>query len=111
VAADPSLADLPVPDLHALRLAAQVLQHKAALDQRPLIADYFQRLAEVSLAELAARGEGVRVLTLVTPAGLPDAAPEQRRLLAEYLGLLIANERLSGRLRATLRGMRARDCR
>lgn len=112
VAADPHLADLPAPDLHGLRLAAQVLRHKAELERRDRIADYFDRLAEAALVELAVRGEGVRVLTLAAPIGLPaEATAEDRRRLAEYFTLLIANEQLSGRLRAALRGLRARDCR
>ena len=112
MAADPHLADLPTTDLHALRLAAQVMRHKAELGGRMAIAGYFARLFEASLVELAARGEGARVLTLAAPVGLPpEAGREDRRLLAEYLGLLIANEQLSARLRSALRGLRARDCR
>ena len=112
MAADPHLADLATTELHGLRLAAQVLRHKAELELRPLIADYFARLADTALAELASRGEAVRVLTVAPPLGLgPAAEHEDRRLLAEYLGLLIANEQLSGQLRAALRGLRTRDCR
>lgn len=112
MAADPLLGDLAPADLHSLRLAAQVLRHKAEIERRDLLADYFARLADYSLVELAARGEGVMILTAPPKLGLAPAADrEDRRLLAEFLGLLIANEHLSGSLRTALRGLRARDCR
>jgi hypothetical protein len=103
---------LATPDLHALRLAAQVMRHKAELDGRPLVADYFVRLDGLSTGELARRGELFKVIPPVTRLGLAVAADaEDRRLLAEYLGLLIGNERLSPALRDISRRLRSRDCR
>jgi hypothetical protein len=108
----PLLADLPTADLHALRLAAQVMRHKAELDDRPLVADYFTRLNAASTGELARRGEAFRVIPPVIEVTLdPGAEPEDRRVLAEYLGLLIGNERLSVALRDVSRKLRSRDCR
>ena len=106
------LADLSTADLHGLRLAAQVMKHKAELDDRPLVGDYFDRLGMAAAGELAARGEALRLVTAATPLGLgPSADAEDRRLLAEYLGLLIGNERLSQPLRELGRSLRSRHCR
>lgn len=106
------LTALTTADLHALRLAAQVMRHKAELDDRPLVADYFIRLGSASTGELAMRGEALRVIQAVTRLGLgPEAEGEDRRLLAEYLTLLIGNERLSPALREMSRSLRSRHCR
>jgi hypothetical protein len=106
------LGDLETADLHALRLAAQVMRHRAELDGRPLVADYFARLGLVATSELATRGEALRVIATPTPLGLaPDADAEDRRVLGEYLTLLVANERLPQSLREVSRQLRARDCR
>jgi hypothetical protein len=106
------LVPLATADLHALRLAAQVMQHKAQLDDRPHVADYFARLGTASTGELATRGEAFRVVPPVTELGLdPAADAEDHRLLAEYLGLLIGNERLSPSLREISRSLRSRHCR
>ena len=106
------LAELATADLFALRLAAQVMRHKAELDSRPLVADYFARLGNVATGELALRGEALRVIPAPTVLGLaPAADAEDRRMLAEYLTLLVANERLSQALRDVSRQLRARDCR
>jgi hypothetical protein len=104
--------DLGTADLHALRLAAQVMRHKAELDSRPMVADYFVRLGYVATGELARRGEALRVIATPTPLGLPPGADaEDRRVLGEYLTLLVANERLSPALREMSRQLRKRDCR
>jgi len=106
------LANLETADVHALRLAAQVMRHKAELDARPLVADYFDLLGNVCTAELARRGEALRVIPAVLPLGLDiNADAEDRRVLAEYLGLLIGNDRLSAGLRDIGRQLRSRDCR
>jgi len=101
------LASLPDADLVGLRLAAQVLGHKAEVSSRPNSAAYFADLQRVIQAALTSRLGGVRVLDdarlPVLPAG-SDA--EDRRLVNEYLGLLIANEQLSSELRAACRGLR-----
>jgi hypothetical protein len=106
------LDDLETADLHALRLAAQVMRHKAELDSRPMVADYFARLGTLATSELARRGEALRVIPTPTPLGLaPDADAEDRRVLGEYLTLLVANERLPQALRDVSRRLRTRDCR
>lgn len=106
------LTPLATADLHALRLAAQVMQHKAQLDGRPIVADYFTRLGNASTGELATRGEAFRVVPPVTQLGLdPAADAEDHRLLAEYLGMLVGNEWLSAALREVSRSLRSRHCR
>jgi hypothetical protein len=106
------LEDLATADLHALRLAAQVMRHKAELDAHPLVADYFAQLGYVATSELATRGEALRVIRTPTPLGLaPAADAEDRRVLGEYLTLLVANERLPQALRDVSKQLRARDCR
>ena len=106
------LTMLPTADLLALRLAAQVMRHKAQLDERPLVADYFDRLGNASAGELANRGEAFRVIPEVPLLGLdPSADAEDHRVLAEYFALLIGNERLSVKLRDASRSLRARHCR
>jgi hypothetical protein len=101
------LASLPDADLVGLRLAAQVLGHKAELDARPNSAAYFADLQRVIQATLTSRLGGIRVIDNdrlpVLPAG-SDA--EDRRLVNEYLGLLIANEQLSAELRTVCRSLR-----
>jgi hypothetical protein len=106
------LAGLATSDVHALRLAAQVMRHKAELDSRPLVADYFARLGNVATGELALRGEALRVIPAPALDGLAaDADGEDRRVLGEYLTMLVANERLPSTLRDLSRQLRARDCR
>jgi hypothetical protein len=73
-------------DLFGLRLAGQVLGHKAALAGRPRVARWFADFESVVAAELARRGVGV-VLTSTEPSlGCSDADAGDRRLLGEYLG-------------------------
>ena len=106
------LSVMATADLHALRLAAQVMRHKAQLDERPLVADYFERLDVASTGELSTRGDAILIIPPVTRLGLDPAADgEDRRLLAEYLGLLVGNERLSPALRQLSRSLRSRHCR
>jgi len=112
LSADDRLTALADADLVALRLAAQVLAHKAELADRARVAAYFESLERSVLAELASRTRRVRTLTerpLVTLDSAADA--EDRRLAAEYLGLLVANERLSPQVREICRALRARDSR
>ena len=105
-------AQLGIADVFALRLAAQVMRHKAELDSHPQVADYFARLGHVATGELALRGEALRVIPAPTSLGLaPSADAEDRRLLGEYLTLLVANDRLPVALRDFSRQLRARDCR
>ena len=92
-------------DLFGLRLAGQVLGHKAALASRPRVARWFADLESVAVAELARRGVGV-VLVRQAELGLAaQADASDRQLLAEYLGLLAANDALSDGQRAFCRSM------
>lgn len=110
ISADNRLTALADADLVALRLGAQVLAHKAELEDRPRVAAYFELLEQSVLAELASRTRGMRVETERPEVTLGDVADaEDRRLTAEYLGLLVANERLSPGLRDLCRALRARD--
>jgi hypothetical protein len=89
------VAELNDADLFGLRLAGQVLGHKAALAGRPHVARWFSDLEAVMGAELARRGVGV---VLVTEPGLalaPDADASDYALLSEYLAMLAANPGLS----------------
>ena len=77
-----------------------------------MVADYFARLGYVATGELARRGEALSVIPSSTPLGLaPGADAEDRRVLGEYLTLLVANERLPQALRDVSRQLRTRDCR
>jgi hypothetical protein len=94
------LADLEDADLFALRLAGQVLGHKAALVGRPGVARWFADFESVVAAELARRGIGV-VLVDEPQLALPeDAGEEDQRLVREYLSLLAANQGLSSAQRS-----------
>jgi len=95
-------------DLLGLRLAAQVMTHKAELTARSRVAGYFGRLEAAVGAELASRLTGIRAIATTSNLGLDDAAEEEdRRLVDEYLGLLGANEQLSPELREVCRRLRA----
>jgi hypothetical protein len=112
LSADDRLTALADADLVALRLGAQVLAHKAELAARARVAAYFELLEKSALAELASRARGIRTVTeRPQPTLAPVADAEDRRLTAEYLGLLVANERLSPELRDLCRALRARDSR
>jgi hypothetical protein len=101
------LVDLTSDDLVALRLAAQVMSHRAQLAGRPRVGLYFDSLESAVMAEQAARGqEGNRV---VSAAELVVPGADDRRLLAEYLGLLVGNEGLSDAVRRVCRSLAARD--
>lgn len=102
------LADLADADLLGLRLAAQIMAHKAELEGRAPVAVYFGRLESAVQAELASRLTGIRAIIEQPGLGFDDPpAEEDSRLIAEYLGLLIANEQLSPTLRAACRSLRA----
>jgi hypothetical protein len=90
-------------DLFGLRLAGQVLGHKAALAGRPRVARWFADLESTAAAELARRGVGI-VLTAEPELQLgADAEAADRELLADYLRLLAANPGLSDEQRAFCR--------
>lgn len=110
LSAEDRLTALADADLIALRLGAQVLAHKAELADRTVVAAYFGLLERSALAELASRTRGMRTVAERPQIALSDQADaEDRRLTAEYLGLLVANEHLSPQLRDLCRALRARD--
>lgn len=85
------------------------MAHKANLDGHRRVESYFEQLEDAARGALDARVAGVA-------AGPPTPGPAERlandtdrQLVAEYLGLLAANERLSSRLRDLCRGLIARD--
>lgn len=114
------LSELDQVDLAALRLGAQVMSHRAELAARPRVETFFKALQLTVDEELARRKQTPdgKPLVSVTElpladlpiAGLaPAAAPatdEDRRLTAEYLDLLGANERLSEPVRHAVRTLR-----
>lgn len=115
----PALAGLTDDDLEALRLGAQVLAHRAGPVRHPAVAVYFSELEAAVKAEIALRatspGEPERQAVAdrapIRLVATPPTDAEDRRLVAEYLGLLVANERLSPAVRDACRALRARDTR
>jgi hypothetical protein len=107
----PELGRLSDPDLQALRLGAEVMGHKALAENRPLVADYFRRLENTLRARIAgadsADDDSEDGGTL--PGVDPSADTADRVLIADYLGLLATNDRLSPELRDVCRQLRARD--
>jgi hypothetical protein len=100
-----AISALSDADLFGLRLAGQVLGHKAALAGRPLVARWFADFEAVVAGELAQRGVGI-VLTDQPGLELPsDADAADRRLLGEYLELLAGNEGLSDAQRMLCRSL------
>jgi hypothetical protein len=112
------LSDLDALDLQSLRLGAQVMEHKAELAAHPRVEFFFKGLQLTVDEELARRKSVPDDKPLVTldalplpPAGAgiaPAATPSQedRRLAAEYLDLLEANDRLSVPVRLACRTLR-----
>ncbi len=103
------LATLTVEELSSLRLAAQVMGHRAHLAGRPQVGLYFDGLESAVMAEQAARAQvgSFKVSTTVAMVAVPAA--DDRRLIGEYLELLVANEGLSDNIRRLCAGLRARD--
>ena len=99
------LSTLEPADLRALRLGAQVMSHKAALEQRPRVGVVFAALSAGVEAELARRdqacpeGTGSVILPFAEREDRLVEAGEDRRLLGEYLDLLCANAGLSAAVR------------
>ena len=115
------LSDLDSIDLQALRLGAQVMEHKAELAEHPRVEFFFKGLQLTVDEELARRKRVPDDKPLISAAALPLAgigadpggvAPtpnpteDDRRLAAEYLDLLGANERLSPSVREACRTLR-----
>jgi hypothetical protein len=101
------LRELAEADLVALRLAAQVLGHKAGLHDRPAVVSWFADLGHAVDFEMARRGVGF-VLGQPPEPNLPaDADEHDRGLLVEHLGLLSDNGQLSAAVRAFCSALRA----
>jgi hypothetical protein len=110
------LSDLDGVDLTALRLGAQVMSHKAELAARPRVETFFKTLQWKVDEEIARRRHESDTKPLASFAALPlataDAAAqappstEDRRLTAEYLDILGANDRLSPPVRQAFRTLR-----
>ena len=114
----PLAAELSDDDLQALRLGAELLAHRAAMEAHQRVASYFKRLESELRSTLEERADaairgGRRSLTVAVPQLWLDAVPDQADylLVAEYLGLLVANDRLSAASRELCRALRARDSR
>ncbi len=103
------LSTLTADDLAALRLAAQVMGHRAHLAGRPHVGLYFDGLESAVMAEQAARAQigDVNVSTTAAMVAVPGA--DDRRLIGEYLELLVDNVGLSDNVRRLCAGLRARD--
>jgi hypothetical protein len=112
-----TLTDLSASDLTDLRLAAQIMAHRAALADRPRVAMYFESLEAAVMAEQAARGQARQADVGLDGAAISDESAgsarlldgamgtEDRRLIAEYLGLLADNGRLPPAIRKLCRSL------
>lgn len=102
------IAALSAADLQALRLAAQVFQHKSALLGRPLLERYWADLGRAVDFALAGRGIGFVVGT--PPAVVLDARADEddQRVLDDHLGLLAANGQLPAAVREVCAALRQR---
>lgn len=112
-----SLSDLTPTDLASLRLAAQVMSHRALLAGTPGAALYFDSLATAVDGEQAARaqggGGGGRARgddtgTTVAPLLLAGSGgDDDRRVIGEYLAVLADNEQLPRSVREVTRALEA----
>jgi hypothetical protein len=107
------LSALEDADLRAVRLGAQIMSHKAALEGRPEVEGLFATLSVGADGELARRdpaggtGNGWVVLPFPQHNDRPADVAEDRRLLLESLDLLRANPRLSMAVRAAYESIHA----
>ena len=114
---DLDLTELDSVDLASLRLGAQVMSHKAELASRPRVEVFFKSLQGTVDEELVRRRATPDDKPLVSVVDLAAigaaqsdvaATGEDRRLAAELLDLLGANERLSEPVRHAVRSLRER---
>ncbi len=116
--ATPSLSQLTPAELASLRLAAQVMSHRALLAGAPAAALYFDSLATAIDGEQAARAQsapsnadaagGTRGMAVVAPLLLDTArGDDDRRVIGEHLAMLAANERLPAPVRDVCRSLQA----
>jgi hypothetical protein len=93
-------------DLEALRLASQVLAHKAALAGLARVEMFFASVEAEVTAEAAARGQrGTRGTDPADPWRTAPLTPTDRAAIRAYLELLRDNERLSPAVREYVRGL------
>lgn len=102
------IAALSAADLQALRLATQVLRHKAALQGRPAVEHYWTDLGRAVDFALARRGIGFVVGEPPTVALDSTAEDEDRRMLDDHLRLLADNEQLPAPVRTVCASLRRR---
>ena len=102
----PTLEGLADADLLALRLAAQVLRHKAALAGRPLVARWFEDLGRAVDSAMARHGVGFVVGEAPTLALPREADESDRAMLVDHLRLVATNPALSPALRAACAELR-----
>ena len=119
-----SLSELTPAELAALRLAAQVMSHRALLAGTPAAALYFDSLATAVDGEQAARAQTPQrggpeaasdirrdadgVAPAVTPLLIESGrGDEDRRVIGEYLALLATNERLPAAVRDVCHALEA----
>lgn len=103
------LREMSGDDLAALRLAAQVMAHRALLGGQPRVLHYFENLDSAIVAEQAARAQPDQAPlsdTALLAAGTTD---DDLELIGKDLDLLIGNERLSVALREGCRRLREQD--
>lgn len=102
----PLLESLSSADLDALRLASQVLAHKAALATMPRVEMFFTSVEAEVTAEAAARGQhGQRGEESADPWRTAPLTPTDRAAIRAYLELLRDNERLSPAVREYVRSL------
>jgi hypothetical protein len=95
-----NLDGLAPADLEAVRLASQVLAHKAAMAGVPRAAMFFSTLESEAVAEAAARGQrGEHGEAAVDPWRTAPLTPVDRATIAAYLELLARNPGLSPAVR------------
>ena len=100
------LDGLAANDLEALRLASQVLAHKAALAELPRVEMFFTSVEAEVAAEAAARGQrGRRGEDSADPWRTAPLTPTDRAAIRAYLELLRDNDRLSPAVREYVRSL------
>ena len=100
------LDGLAASDLEALRLASQVLAHKAALAGLPRVEMFFTSREAAGAAEAAARGQrGARGAESADPWRTAPLTPTDRAAIRAYLELLRDNDRLTPAVRDYVRNL------
>lgn len=107
-----ALDALAAGDLEALRLASQVLAHKAALADLPRVEMFFMTIEAEVAAEAAARGQhgshgrhGGSGEASADPWRTAPLTPTDRAAIRAYLELLRDNDRLSPAVREYVKGL------